>query len=157
MTYGDTVPTLSGTVTGFVNGQTLAGDGGSATWSTLATSSSNAGQYGITGNVTLGSPYSGDYTITYAVGNGTALTVTASPQIVPEVQTVLGFDNVVTPSEAPATTVSSGRSLSSSPSGSATPLSSSGFSSLTIIPPTEDGMTGEGILSYETVMPSKRP
>nr|MDA8028461.1 filamentous hemagglutinin N-terminal domain-containing protein [Nitrospiraceae bacterium] len=28
MTYGGTVPTLSGTVAGFVNGQTLAGDGG---------------------------------------------------------------------------------------------------------------------------------
>ena len=78
MTYGGTVPTLSGLVTGFVNGQTLSGDEGSATWSTLATSSSNAGQYGITGNVTLGSPYSGDYTITQAPGNSTALTIMAA-------------------------------------------------------------------------------
>ena len=78
MTYGGTVPTLSGLVTGFVNAQTLSGDEGSATWSTLATSSSNAGQYGITGNVTLGSPYSGDYTITQAPGNSTALTIMAA-------------------------------------------------------------------------------
>ena len=75
MTYGGTVPTLSGTVTGFVNGQTLAGDGGNATWSTSATSTSSAGQYGITGNVTLGSPYAGDYTITQASDNATALTI----------------------------------------------------------------------------------
>ena len=79
MTYGGAVPTLSGTVTGFVNGQTLASDSGTATWTTTATSASNAGPYGIAGNVTLGSPYSGDYTITTASGNSTALTVTAAP------------------------------------------------------------------------------
>ena len=164
MTYGGTVPTLSGTVTGFVPGQTLAGDKGSATWSTSATSSSNAGQYGIAGNVTLGSPYSGDYTITEASGNATTLTITAATssgvtttQIVPEVQTVLGFDNVVTPSEAPASTASSGSSPSPVPSGSATPLSSSVGTTLTVLQPAEDGMTGEGIISYETVTPSKRP
>ncbi|MHB8370990.1 MAG: beta strand repeat-containing protein, partial [Leptospirales bacterium] len=107
MTYGGTVPTLSGTVTGFVNGQTLAGDSGTANWSTYATSTSNAGEYAIAGNVTLGSPYSGDYTITYASGNNTALTInkailtaTANPAsmtyggTVPSVSgTVTGFVN----------------------------------------------------------------
>ena len=71
MTYGETVPALSGTITGFVNGQTLSGDGGS--WNTSATSSSNIGSYGV--SLTLGRPYSGDYTITAASGNGTALTI----------------------------------------------------------------------------------
>ena len=142
-------------------------------WSTTATSSSNVGTYQIIGkvSVSVGLPYSGDYTITQASGNATALTVTSATsrtgggssgsststgvtttQIVPVVQTVLGFDNVVTPS-----TASSGSSPSPAPSGSATPLSSSGASSLTIVLPTEDGMTGEGIISYETVTPSKRP
>jgi hypothetical protein len=74
MTYGGTVPTLSGTVTGFVNGQTLASDGG---WSTTANSSSNVGSYGIF--LSLVAPYSGDYTITNASGNGTAFTITAPP------------------------------------------------------------------------------
>ncbi|MHB8371025.1 MAG: beta strand repeat-containing protein, partial [Leptospirales bacterium] len=75
MTYGGTVPSVSGSVTGFVNGQTLSGDSGSASWSTSATSTSNAGQYAIAGNVTLGSPYSGDYTVLQGAGNATALTI----------------------------------------------------------------------------------
>ena len=107
MTYGGTVPSVSGSVTGFVNGQTLSGDSGSASWSTSATSTSNAGQYAIAGNVTLGSPYSGDYTITNVSGNSTALTIgradltaTATPAsmtyggTVPSVSgTVTGFVN----------------------------------------------------------------
>ena len=94
---------------------------------------------------------SGTWTITALTITAATSTGVTSTQIVPEVQTVLGFDNVVTPSEAPASTASSDNSPSPAPSGSATPLSSSGVSSLTIIPPTEDGMTGEGIISYETV------
>ena len=157
MTYGGTVPTLSGTFS------TTAQTGGLAnlfaSWTTPATYASNVGSYAVNpGTYSYkNGAVSGDYTITEASGNATALTVTASPQIVPEYQTVLGFDNVVTPSEAPASTASSGSSPSPVPSGSATPLLSSGASSLTIILPTEDGMTGEGIISYETVTPSKRP
>src|SRR6202020_2692493 len=49
--YGSAIPTLSGTVTGFVNGQTQ----GSATTGTLAfnspaTSTSNVGSYAINGS-----------------------------------------------------------------------------------------------------------
>jgi hypothetical protein len=77
--YGSTIPTLSGTVTGFVNGQTLTSDGGTAVFTTTATSSSNLGNYGVTGDVTLGSPYSGDYTVLQARGNGAALTITFIP------------------------------------------------------------------------------
>ncbi|EQD25531.1 MAG: hypothetical protein D084_Lepto4C00098G0001, partial [Leptospirillum sp. Group IV 'UBA BS'] len=76
MTYGSSVPALSGTVTGFVNGQTLTADSGTANWTTSATSSSNIGQYGITGKVILGSSYSGDYTIVQAYGNSSALMIT---------------------------------------------------------------------------------
>ena len=75
MTYGASVPALSGSVTGFVNGQTLSSDGGSAAWSTTASSASPVGSYAISGTVTLGSPYSGDYTVTQASGNATALAV----------------------------------------------------------------------------------
>ncbi|MGC8500934.1 MAG: beta strand repeat-containing protein [Leptospirillia bacterium] len=83
MAYGGTVPTPSGTVTGFVNGQTLASDGGTVSWRNSGASTSNAGQYGIAGNVTLGSPYSGDYTIVQAGGNATALEIFPTHTIPP--------------------------------------------------------------------------
>ena len=124
----------------------------------------------------IGNIYGEDYTVVQASGNATALTITpatsisgsgssgssTSPgvtntQIVPEYQTVLGFDNVVTPSEASAATPSSGSSPSPVPSGSATPLSSSGGTTLTLLQPTEDGMTGEGILSDEPITPTGQP
>ena len=79
--YGDTVPTLSGTVTGFVNGQTLAGDGGVVTWTTPATSSSSPGVYAIKGTMmtAFGNVYGEDYTVVQASGNATALTITPAP------------------------------------------------------------------------------
>ena len=73
--YGDTIPTLSGSITGFKNSQTAANFGGD-TWTTLATNTSNAGNYAITGGLTNASP---NYTITQAVGNSTALTITPAP------------------------------------------------------------------------------
>ncbi|MGC8500936.1 MAG: MBG domain-containing protein, partial [Leptospirillia bacterium] len=175
MTYGGTLPSLSGTVTGFVNGQTLSGDSGTANWTTTATSSSNAGQYGITGSVTLGSPYSGDYTITNASGNSTALAITAatsgsgttgssssgsgtqgaitSKQIVPVVQTVDNFQSLPSlpgiSSVAPSTNDSASSSSSSNTSSSSTQttLADSGNSSVTVIEPVETG--DEEILSVE--------
>ena len=177
MTYGGTVPSLSGTVTGFVNGQTLAGDGGSATWSTSASSSSNAGQYGITGDVTLGSPYSGDYTITAASGNGTALTITAATSttgggssgssgtgssgsstaggittstFTPVLQTVDLYQKLpsLPGNSSPGNSSNSGSS-SPSPSGNSTTLLVTPDSSLTVIQPFEDDTTGDGILSVQ--------
>jgi hypothetical protein len=48
--YGDAVPTLSGTVTGFVNGENLASaTTGNIAWSTTATATSPVGSYAITG------------------------------------------------------------------------------------------------------------
>ena len=177
MTYGGTVPTLTGTVTGFVNGQTLSGDSGTAIWTTSATSSSNPGQYGITGNVTLGSPYSGDYTITQASGNTTALTITAATStsgssgstgtggsssgavtqggitatnINPVLQTVDLFQKLPSLPEfsSPGNSPSNASSSPSS-SGTATTLGESGSSSLTVIQPVGDDTSGDGILSVE--------
>lgn len=86
-TYGTTNPTLSGTVSGLVNGQTLSGDGGSLTFSTPATSSSPAGTYAITGSLTLPNPYASDYTIIEAKNNLTALTIDPA-KVVPNVVTL---------------------------------------------------------------------
>ncbi len=156
MTYGGSVPSLSGTLA------TTGPKGGlanlSATWTTPATSASNVGSYAVTPSYSyLNGAVAGDFSITPAASNATALTITASPQIVPEYQTVFGFDNVVTPSESPAATSSSGSSPSPVPSGSATTLSASGGTTLMLLQPMEDGMTGEGILSDEPVTPSNQP
>jgi hypothetical protein len=94
MTYGSSVPTLSGTVTGFVNGQTLASDGGTASWTTSATSTSNAGSYAITGSVTLGSPYSGDYTINgFQLTGSNVTTIVGTVTIAPA---ILGLSTTAT-------------------------------------------------------------
>ena len=178
MTYGDTVPTLSGTVTGFVNGQTLARDSGSATWSTLATSSSSPGQYGITGNVTLGSPYSGDYKLTQASGNATALMITPAPSTsgssgslstgspsggsgAPGGITSTHFAPVAQTAaltlSGPGTSISgnssdSGGSPSSTSEDSIT-LSSGSGTSLSVVSTGGGDPTGDGILSSQEVKP----
>ena len=73
-TYGAANPTLSGTVTGLVNGETLAGvTTGTAAFSSLATTSSNAGSYAINGSGLTAS--NGNYTLVQAAGNATALTI----------------------------------------------------------------------------------
>jgi hypothetical protein len=173
MTYGGTVPTLSGTVAGFVNGQTLSLDGGS--WSTSATSSSNVGSYGV--SLTLGSPYSGDYTITNAAGNSTALTITAatsttgegssgssgtgssgsstaggitSTNFPPVSQTVDLYQKLpsLSGSYSPGNFSNSG-----TPSGNSITLSSSGETSLTVIQPFGDDTSGDGILSAQELKP----
>ncbi|MFO0967351.1 MAG: MBG domain-containing protein [Gemmataceae bacterium] len=72
--YGDAIPTLSGSVTGLVNGDTLSGvTTGTATFSTTATAASNVGNYAITGSgLTL---TSSNYVFGQAAGNATALTI----------------------------------------------------------------------------------
>ena len=72
-TYGAVSPTLDGSISGFVLGQTAATAlTGSPTWTTTATSASNVGQYAITGG---GYVSNGNYTFTQAPGNATALTI----------------------------------------------------------------------------------
>ena len=69
MTYGDSVPSLSYQITGFVNSETLATSGvtGSSSLSTTATPSSGAGTYPIT--VAVGNLASSNYGFT--LQNGT--------------------------------------------------------------------------------------
>ena len=125
----------------------------SGTWTiTPATSTSGSGS---SGSSTING-LSGSATIGGSSGSSTSPGVTIT-QIVPEYQTVLGLDNVGTPSESPAATSSSGSSPSPVPSGSATTLFSSGGTTLMLLQPTEDGMTGEGILSDEPATPSNQP
>ena len=72
--YGAANPVLSGTVTGFVNGQTLAtATTGTEVFSTTATSGSNVGTYSITGSGLVAN--NGNYVFAQAVGNSSALTI----------------------------------------------------------------------------------
>jgi hypothetical protein len=75
-TYGVANPPFTATITGFVNGQTLASSGvtGSPSLTTSATAASTPGSYVITAGP--GSLTSSNYTFTF--GNGT-LNVTATP------------------------------------------------------------------------------
>ena len=76
--YGAT-PSVSGTVSGFVGGDTLgSATTGSAAFSTTATAASNVGQYGITGGGLTAD--NGNYTFIQGPGNATALTI--NPAIV---------------------------------------------------------------------------
>ena len=179
MTYGGTLPTLSGTITGFVNGQTFSEDGMIETWATTATSTSHIGTYGITGTVSVlvGLPYSGDYTVVQSPGNSTALTITAatsttgegssgssgtgssgsstaggitSTNFPPVSQTVDLYQKLPSLSGS----YSPGNfSNSGTPSGNSITLSSSGETSLTVIQPFGDDTSGDGILSAQELKP----
>jgi filamentous hemagglutinin family protein len=73
-TYGNTPSGLTGTVTGFVNGQTLANaTTGTARFATGATATSNVGNYAIDGSGLIAND--GNYTFAQAAGNAAALTV----------------------------------------------------------------------------------
>ena len=73
--YGAGNPSFSGTVTGFVGGQTQGGTvtSGTLTFTTTATSSSNVGSYAINGSGL--SAISGNYVFAQDAGNAMALTV----------------------------------------------------------------------------------
>ncbi|MFW0718302.1 MBG domain-containing protein [Pedobacter sp. N23S346] len=72
--YGDAVPTLSGSVTGFVNAENLAtATTGNITWSTTATATSPVGSYAITGAGLIAV----NYDFVQATSNATALTIGA--------------------------------------------------------------------------------
>nr|WP_011264512.1 MBG domain-containing protein [Leptospirillum ferrooxidans]AAX36055.1 ORF314 [Leptospirillum ferrooxidans] len=151
MIYGSQVPALTGTVTGFVGGQTLASDGGTATWTTTATASNSVGSYGVTGGITLGSPYSGDYMITNAPGNATALTIPVAPTVDnPVLQTVGNNQSIAALPEISSVTTANDSSSPSTPTSiTSSTLSETGNSSLKVIQPAEPG--GGEILSVEKV------
>jgi MBG domain (YGX type) len=91
--YGDANPALSGSFSGFKNGQTAADFGGDI-WTTLATQTSNVGNYAITGGLTTAAP---NYVITQAAGNATALTVNPATltYVADPASRVSGFPNPV--------------------------------------------------------------
>ena len=71
--YGSPNPAFSGSISGFVNGDTLeSATTGTLVFSTSATASSNVGAYAINGSGLS----AGNYVIVQAQGNATALTVT---------------------------------------------------------------------------------
>lgn len=72
--YGSSNPALSGTVTGFVNGDTQSSaTTGTLAFSTTATSASNVGSYAINGSGLTAN--GGNYTLQQAPGNATAFTI----------------------------------------------------------------------------------
>ena len=72
--YGAPSPSFSGTVTGFVNGDTLASTTtGTASYSSSATAASNVGSYAINGSGLTAN--GGNYTFQQAAGNASALTI----------------------------------------------------------------------------------
>ena len=74
MTYGSAVPTLTGSVTGLVNGQTLASaTTGTLTFTTNATNFSNVGSYGIAGSGL--SANNGNYVFVQSPDGSTAFTI----------------------------------------------------------------------------------
>jgi gliding motility-associated-like protein len=72
--YGEANPTITGTITGFVNNQSVASLTGTPAYSTTATTASGVGNYPIT----LSGVSSNNYTITAASANSTALSITKS-------------------------------------------------------------------------------
>jgi hypothetical protein len=85
LTAGSTIPTLTATITGFVNGDTSSVVTGAASCTTTATSASPAGTYPIT--CTVGTLTAANYTFTFVSGTLTVtpagaatLTVTANNQ-----------------------------------------------------------------------------
>jgi filamentous hemagglutinin family protein len=84
--YAGTPATLTGAVSGFVDGQTLAtATTGTPSFATPATATSNIGHYAIDGSGL--SANNGDYTFVEAAGNATALTITPAPLVVVGVTT----------------------------------------------------------------------
>jgi filamentous hemagglutinin family protein len=91
-TYATANPTFSGTVTGFVGGDTLASaTTGSLLFSSPATATSNVGSYSIIGSG-LTVP-SGNYTFAQAPSNATAFNITPLTISINNATTILGQAN----------------------------------------------------------------
>ncbi|WP_316795539.1 MBG domain-containing protein [Pedobacter agri] len=103
--YGDAVPTLSGSVKGFVNAENLgATTTGNITWSTTATATSPVGSYAITGTGLSAA----NYDFVQATPNATALTINAKTIMVTAVaksKTYGDVDPALTYTFAPALAV----------------------------------------------------
>jgi hypothetical protein len=82
--YGTANPTLSGTVSGFVNGDTQGVIAGNAAFASTATTASGVGMYAIT--ATRGTLHAANYTFTFQSGK---LTVTPATLTVTDLQTTV--------------------------------------------------------------------
>ena len=137
--YGAANPALSGTLTGFVNNETIASLGGTPVYSTTATQTSGIGSYPIT----LSGVTTNNYTITAAPANNTAFTVTqaaltyvANP-VAREYNTanpsvsgmVTGFLNGDTQSSATTGTLSFSTAVTPATAVGTYPITGSGLSS----------------------------
>jgi filamentous hemagglutinin family protein len=75
--YGTPIPALAGSVTGFVNGDTIASaTAGTLTFTTTAQQTSNVGTYAISGSGLTAN--NGNYVFVQAPANATAFTITPS-------------------------------------------------------------------------------
>jgi filamentous hemagglutinin family protein len=131
ITSGSTIPTLGGTVTGLVNGQTLAAvTTGAAVFSTTATSSSPAGGYPITG--TGLTTDTANYVLAQAPGNADAMTIKPAGLTANQAQLVNPAQLTQFVQPITATSPSSGQVVVTQPTaspahtGSVAPSSSSG-------------------------------
>jgi type IV secretory pathway protease TraF len=80
-TYGAAIPSLTGSVSGFVNNQTLASaTTGSLGFSTTATPGSNVGSYTVTGTGLTAN--NGNYVFVQTAANASALTIAPAPIVV---------------------------------------------------------------------------
>ncbi len=80
ITIGATLPAFSGTVTGFVTGDSQpTATTGTLSFATAATSASPAGSYAITGSGLAAN--NGNYVFVQAMGNATAFTIMSGPAI----------------------------------------------------------------------------
>ncbi|TSA34779.1 MAG: S-layer family protein, partial [Opitutales bacterium] len=91
--YGLVNPAFAGTVTGFVNGQSLAAaTTGTLAFSTPATAASNVGSYDVTGYGLVAN--NGNYVFAQAAGNATALAVTPAPLTVTAAAATKTYDGL---------------------------------------------------------------
>ncbi len=100
-TYGSSLPAFSGSVAGFVNGETLASaTTGTASFSSTATASSNAGVYAINGSGL--SAVNGNYVLVQASSNSTALTINPAALTISAVSATKVYDGTTASPQTPA-------------------------------------------------------
>ena len=137
---GTTPSGLSGTVSGFVTGDTLANStSGVLSWTTSATGSSPAGSYAIDGAGLTAANYS----FAQGAANATALTVTAAPIIIPP--------PVVPPPPAVVTTPTV------VPTPTPTPAAVAGLESVTLPAPISGPTLALGTVQFSSAPTSNTP
>jgi trimeric autotransporter adhesin len=153
--YGTTPTGMTGSVSGFVDGQTLAtATTGTALFSTAATSSSNVGHYAIDGGGLTAD--NGNYTFVQAAGNATALTITpAALSIVGVTTTSRPYDGTTVDALSGATLVGTfyngdSPTLTNTATGTLGNAGNAGTDSVT----TAMGLSGPGSSNYSVTQPS---